>query len=201
MRGDNVEENLDTQKNILRSARQLFIKNGFHETSMSDVAKKADVGKGTLYWHFSSKKELFIDVIKEEGKKNVSELREILKGDEPPDKKLKRFITYSIDKIIKKKDETQMFLNNEYYIDQDFKDAVLNSFFSVVEEVDQIIKAGIEEEVFTNRDTKKTSIAVIGAINFMGTLIWDEEKMEREKIIDFLYSFIADGIISNQGRV
>ena len=192
-----MEDGVSTRKNILRSARQLFIKNGFHETSMARVAEEADVGKGTLYWHFSSKKELFIDVIKEEGEKNAGEIRAILTGEESSDQKLKNFITYSIDRMIERKKEAQMFLNNEYYIDQDFKDVVLDSFFSVVEEVDKIIKNGIEEGVFCDGDTKKISLAVMGAINFMGTLIWDEAKMERDELIDFLYNFIADGIILN----
>lgn len=43
---------------LIHAARNLFLKYGFRRTSMDDVAKEADVAKGTLYLAFSSKEDL-----------------------------------------------------------------------------------------------------------------------------------------------
>jgi len=49
---------------ILDTALELFAENGFHATSMSQVAKKADVSKGLAYNYFESKQEILDEIIK-----------------------------------------------------------------------------------------------------------------------------------------
>lgn len=44
---------------ILDAALRCFSEKGFHEATMDDVARTAGVSKGSLYWHFRSKAELF----------------------------------------------------------------------------------------------------------------------------------------------
>jgi AcrR family transcriptional regulator len=51
------------QRDILKSARELFIKKGFHETTLEEIAHDAEFGKGTIYNYFSSKDELFFGII------------------------------------------------------------------------------------------------------------------------------------------
>ncbi|MBA2874733.1 TetR/AcrR family transcriptional regulator [Thermaerobacillus caldiproteolyticus] len=48
---------------ILRSAAEAFALFGYKGTTMDQVAKMANIGKGTLYTIFSSKEELFDEVI------------------------------------------------------------------------------------------------------------------------------------------
>jgi AcrR family transcriptional regulator len=46
------------------TALELFAENGFHATSMSQVAKKAGVSKGLAYNYFESKQEILDEIIK-----------------------------------------------------------------------------------------------------------------------------------------
>jgi AcrR family transcriptional regulator len=48
---------------ILRNAIRLFADHGFHETSMSEVAREARVSKALIFWHFKTKEELFMAVL------------------------------------------------------------------------------------------------------------------------------------------
>ncbi|QIZ77096.1 TetR/AcrR family transcriptional regulator [Ferrimonas lipolytica] len=47
------------RKQIVDAAGDLFISNGYFETSMDDIAQRADVSKQTVYAHFGSKDDLF----------------------------------------------------------------------------------------------------------------------------------------------
>ncbi len=42
---------------------RLFANRGFHETSMSEVAREAHVSKALIFWHFKTKEELFVAVL------------------------------------------------------------------------------------------------------------------------------------------
>ncbi len=56
----------DTRNKILSVANKLFSQFGFHKTSMDEIAKIARKAKGSLYYHFSSKEELFKEVVSNE---------------------------------------------------------------------------------------------------------------------------------------
>ncbi len=53
----------DSRDEILKAAMRLFANRGFHETSMSEVAREAHVSKALIFWHFKTKEELFVAVL------------------------------------------------------------------------------------------------------------------------------------------
>lgn len=57
----------DRREQLLSTARAVFARRGFHETSMNDVAIEAGVTKPVLYQHFASKRELFGAVLEDVG--------------------------------------------------------------------------------------------------------------------------------------
>jgi AcrR family transcriptional regulator len=56
-------EKIARQHDILKAARDLFIRRGYHETTLDDIAALAGFGKGTIYNYFTSKEELFYGII------------------------------------------------------------------------------------------------------------------------------------------
>ncbi|MEW6109671.1 MAG: TetR/AcrR family transcriptional regulator [Nitrospirota bacterium] len=68
---------------ILNSALELFSKRPFHRVTMEDIANKADVAKGTVYYHFDSKNKLFEYLITDGLNSIRSRLDTGLKGDDP----------------------------------------------------------------------------------------------------------------------
>lgn len=55
--GDEAKE--QRREEILAAAKTTFAKNGFHATTIGDVAKAAGVSYGSIYWYFESKDALF----------------------------------------------------------------------------------------------------------------------------------------------
>jgi len=47
-----------TRQRILEAAEELFSKNGFHATSVSQITSRAMVNKAALYYHFRDKNDL-----------------------------------------------------------------------------------------------------------------------------------------------
>jgi AcrR family transcriptional regulator len=54
-----AERSARTREALLTRCLHLFAQRGFSSTSMDDVATAAGVTKGAIYWHFSSKEEIF----------------------------------------------------------------------------------------------------------------------------------------------
>jgi len=56
----------ETRDKILSVANKLFSRFGFHKTSMDEIARIARKAKGSLYYHFASKEDLFKEVVSKE---------------------------------------------------------------------------------------------------------------------------------------
>jgi len=55
----------DTKKYIIDTARQFFSEYSYLGVSMSDIAKKLDITKAALYYHFTGKAEIYEKVLDE----------------------------------------------------------------------------------------------------------------------------------------
>ncbi|MFC4736759.1 TetR/AcrR family transcriptional regulator [Bacillus daqingensis] len=53
-----------TRQEILTAAHEAFVEKGYAAASMDDIRTRADVSKGTLYYHFTSKEALFLACVK-----------------------------------------------------------------------------------------------------------------------------------------
>lgn len=63
MKNRNKNENIypltEIQQKIINIASKKFAKNGFQKTSLNEIAEAAKISKGTLFYHYPSKENLF----------------------------------------------------------------------------------------------------------------------------------------------
>lgn len=59
----NLSEPDSTRQAILRASHDLFLQQGFHGTSMRQIAREAGIALGGIYNHFKSKEDLFTQVL------------------------------------------------------------------------------------------------------------------------------------------
>ncbi len=65
-------------KFILDAAYELYKKSTFEDIKMSDIAKAANVSKGTLFYYYSTKETLFIEIMFMEYEKRFNHFEDLL---------------------------------------------------------------------------------------------------------------------------
>ena len=65
------------RQRILRVSRQLFSTKGYEETTMGDVADRAEVSKATLYNYFPGKDSLLLGIAEAE----LEQIRQLIRGE------------------------------------------------------------------------------------------------------------------------
>jgi AcrR family transcriptional regulator len=53
------------RRQIMDLAARRFAEHGYHPTSVTELVQALGVGKGVFYWYFSSKEQLFTDILRE----------------------------------------------------------------------------------------------------------------------------------------
>ncbi len=81
------------RQNILECAKRLFARYGYKKTSLDDVAKEADVVKGTLYYHFADKEALFAEVLRSESQIVIDRFEAVVSHSQSPVKQLAEIVT------------------------------------------------------------------------------------------------------------
>jgi AcrR family transcriptional regulator len=58
-------EGRDGREALLEAALRVFAERGYRDSSVDEIAERAGYSKGALYWHFSSKDDLFFALLEE----------------------------------------------------------------------------------------------------------------------------------------
>lgn len=70
----------ERREQILDVAVQVFAKQGFHGSSMNDVAEAAGVTKPVLYQHFDSKQDLYLALLEDVGRRMLHSIAKATSG-------------------------------------------------------------------------------------------------------------------------
>lgn len=71
-----MHENTDKKALIIEAADNLFHRYGYSKTSLDDIASEAGLGKGTIYYYFESKEDIFMETVQQHSEKFYRTLRE-----------------------------------------------------------------------------------------------------------------------------
>ena len=87
----------ETRTQLLEAARELFVEKGIERTTMTAIAKRAGKGRRTLYAHFYSREQIYLELITMEMEHLNDELQKVMNLPVPADEKLRRYIFVRLD--------------------------------------------------------------------------------------------------------
>lgn len=134
-----------TKRKIFETSMDLFAKKGYEATSIEEITSVVGVAKGTLYYHFSSKEEIFYFLI-EEGMKLLKNSIDIKTSKlENSIDKLKAIILIQIKIIVKYENFISMLLSQIW--GQEPRNKKCREYvFEYINMIEDIIKEGMEKE-------------------------------------------------------
>lgn len=86
------QEAEQTKKELLDTAFSEFLETGYRESRLEDIAMKAGVTRGALYWHYKNKEDLLDSLIRQKDIESIKIADEIAGSDDEPFEKLKKFV-------------------------------------------------------------------------------------------------------------
>jgi AcrR family transcriptional regulator len=82
------------RRQLLVAATELFGAQGYHDTSMEDIAEEAGVTKPVLYQHFPSKRDLYVELLQGVGRDLVDAVSAAAGESAPHQRILAGFVAY-----------------------------------------------------------------------------------------------------------
>jgi AcrR family transcriptional regulator len=81
----------ETRAKLLAAASQLFTEQGFENTQLEEVAARAGYTRGAIYAHYTSKEDLFLELLRERIERQLAELSAVLGSEPSTAKRLEKF--------------------------------------------------------------------------------------------------------------
>jgi TetR/AcrR family fatty acid metabolism transcriptional regulator len=89
-----MSKKIERRQSIIQAAIEVFGKGSFQNSSISEIAQRANVAEGTIYQYFKNKDDLFFSIPVEKTKEFCEELDLHLQGITGAFNKIRKFIWY-----------------------------------------------------------------------------------------------------------
>lgn len=187
---------------ILVSAEKVFAQKGFHRSTMEDVAQQAEFSVGTLYNFFSSKDQLYRELIKMRFDLMHAEVSQAMDNASGPESIISSFIKAKVDICMKYVDFARLytrerlgdrFTDNELWwkVAAPIYDNVLNRLSDAFEE------GGRQGCFRTDISPSDMTVALDGMTDgFMYEWLMDPDKLSYKDKLDVMIRLFFNGVCS-----
>lgn len=180
-----------TKRRIFNTAIRVFSEKGYDNASIEEITSIAGVAKGSLYYHFSKKEDIFDLLLKEgiELLKNNIEIK--TKTATTALEKIKAVILIQIKVIVKYEDLINVILSQFWGSDQrNIK--CKNAVFEYIKVIEEIVKEGIENDEFYDGDVEAIASGIFGVT--CSSLIYRLKK-NKEVDVQKVYQGFIDTVV------
>lgn len=150
-----------TKKRIFNTAIKIFSEKGYDNASVEEITAVAGVAKGSLYYHFSKKEDIF-DLLLEEGMKLLKNNIAIkTRNCNTALEKIKAVILIQVKVTVKYED----FLNvifSQIWGSEEKNIKCKKAVFKYIKIIEEIIKEGIENDEFCDGDIEALASGIFG---------------------------------------
>jgi len=187
---------MDTKEKIYAAAVKIFAKEGFEKTTVDDIAAKSKLAKGTMYYYFKSKDEIFLEMIDSGISKFNAALEEGMKEAKAPKDKMEKLLDIQLDYYEKYNDFYKVIFSEFWRLEPRWKkeiDKIREGYFSMIK---NIIEEGKKTGSFNkNIDSSSAAISIFSLFAF-GALGWIAfgKKIKRKEMHKALLTICYDGI-------
>ncbi|MEC0239269.1 TetR/AcrR family transcriptional regulator [Paenibacillus dokdonensis] len=186
---------VDRRKQILQAAAQSFALFGYKATTMDQVAKIANVGKGTIYTFFTNKEELFDEILYSV----IVEMKGLAES------KIRREHTFFenlyrvLDALLEFRDDHELFIK----LSQEVRDVGTLKAREGIAKLERVILDYLEREITSALDhgeIKPCDPQVVAIVMFKLYIALTSdfnqirEPLGKEEIHQYIQLFLADGL-------
>lgn len=169
-RGKNDRETGSKRELILNSAFELFYQKGYQRTKIQDIARHADIGKGTFYEYFQSKDTLLEELLHLKIKEDQEILDRIRSSPDTTEEKIRIF--YSLERQNMEEYGPRSNVLAQEMMSPDFSanleiQRLIHCFFKVKHQFLQLLlEDGMDRGEIRKTDPVVGATALLGAISF-----------------------------------
>src|SRR5258708_919946 len=154
------------REQVLRHAKRIFARKGYHRTNISDIIARARIARGTFYLYFENKRELFEELLAhvlDELRRRIERLR-IGPGEPDPVEQLRANLRRVLALVLAERELTDILLNHATGFDRELDTRVADFYAKVIDQIQRSLDLGLEMNLVRPCDTRVAACCILGGI-------------------------------------
>src|SRR5579872_4183190 len=189
-------ERNERRAQVLRHAKRIFARKGYHRTNVADIIARARIARGTFYLYFQNKKDLFEELLEQV----VSELRtRILRlkvgpGETSPVDQLRDNLRRVVAFVLEERELTDILLNHSVGFDREL-DAKIREFYDrIAQMIQRSLDLGIDMKLVRKCDTRAVSYCILGGIKEVVGVLSHTPARDADLLVQEILDFGLRGV-------
>ncbi|MBF6568977.1 MAG: TetR/AcrR family transcriptional regulator [Candidatus Binataceae bacterium] len=181
---------------VLRHAKRIFARKGYHRTNVADIISAAHIARGTFYLYFRNKREIF-EVLLDQALRDLSDrIRRIRMAPEEasPIAQLRANLNRVLEFVLTERELTDIVLNHAVGFDREL-DARISEFYDqIAEKIQRSLDLGIQMKLVRECDTRTVAACILGVVKEVVAELSRERRGEPEAIVEQMLNFGLRGV-------
>ncbi len=185
-----------TKEKILSVAEKIFSRFGYHKTTVDDIANSACKAKGSVYYYFRNKEELYQGVLEKEVSFLKKELQKVINKEYADvSKNLKVYISKRM-KLLESAFNYCYALSDKYISNYDFIADIRGRFEKFeINSMRKILEKGVKRKQFCKINIDETARAFVTSLQSVDTTIYANKRFKEMQIsFERMLNIIIHGI-------
>lgn len=173
LRGYRVQDparTLARRREIMLAMAEVIIEKGYASATLEDVAARMGTSRAVIYYQFRSKEDLYAEIVVEAVARAAERLEGIMARGEPPERTLYAALRDLISVGMEPLNRSTLMTGRPRTLVDDARARIKAVDRHYERLLTEVIRAGIESGVFTDRDPRFLRYTLMFAVN--GNFIW-----------------------------
>ena len=179
------------RERLLESAKILFSQKGYYATSVEDIVESAGFSKGTFYFYFKSKEELFKSLVEEMHLNIVKRLENFLERELPLEDALIEHAKVFLEDIYQNRHIAQIFLFQLVGTNEEFRELYYTKVSHLRELLTKMVDRAIQREEISYKNAENIVNLYAG---FLRMLVLEYVFREKEPDLERVKSLAQEGV-------
>lgn len=180
---------------IIKNAAQVFGRNGFHATTLEDIAATLKVTKASLYYYFATKEELLYEVHLLSMHDVLSRLDAARVTYSSPMEQLQEALTQHL-RLLAADYEGAFLLQQEYDLPEPYRQEIVSLRDRYEQGVLEIVQEGVRSRIFRVKDARIAVRMMLGGVNWFLRWYRADGRLTADEIADAYLDFIFYGLLT-----
>ncbi len=187
------------REDILNAAEHLFAENGFHHTTMEDIARQAEYGTGTIYLYFKTKDDLYEALLERKIGEYIAFVRERVNAVADPVDKIRALVYAKLEFFERHREFYRIYLAERSTVDTTLRRCVPKRrekmYYEHQSFVSDMLAQAMKAGVIRRTDPVRLATVLSGAINpLLSEWIKNRSDEPVEDIGDFVMDVLMKGL-------
>jgi AcrR family transcriptional regulator len=161
----------DTRQRLFEAAVALIAEQGFSATTVDDIAERAGVAKGTVYYNFPSKTALFEDLLRHGVGLLTADFRAAVAG-RPPGEAVSALVRAQLEYIRRYRSFAQLLLSEMWRTNREWQQTLKLLREEAIGVIADVLQSGVDSGEFAaDLDVRLSSSALFG-VGLVVSLDW-----------------------------